>query len=137
MRGACRYIHNYEDYLANEEAQVPPWEDEWRSELWGDEAHLEAPHRREVIVTVSQFPGSTHHAGLLMDMCCLHQCFMNYQCNPCSHEPAALNASWNADGRYTQVLVAARWFIDIGCWLCRRAGCAWMRTSWRRRPSAT
>ncbi|KAK9842442.1 hypothetical protein WJX81_000368 [Elliptochloris bilobata] len=42
-----RYIHNYEDYLANEDAQVPPWEDEWRSELWGDEAHFEAPHRRE------------------------------------------------------------------------------------------
>ena len=52
-RGARRYIHNYEDYLVNEEAQVPPWEDEWRSELWGDEAHLEAPHRKEVITLIT------------------------------------------------------------------------------------
>lgn len=46
-----RYIHNYEDYLANEDAPVRPWEDEWRDELWGDEAHVEARHRREVRVT--------------------------------------------------------------------------------------
>ena len=73
MRGACRYIHNYEDYLVNEEAQVPPWEDEWRSELWGDEAHLEAPHRKEVItlITTQSLFQEADHAGLLKDMCCL------------------------------------------------------------------
>jgi hypothetical protein len=43
-----RYIHNYEDYLANEDAPAPPWEDDWRDAQWGEEAYREAPHRREV-----------------------------------------------------------------------------------------
>jgi len=44
-----RYIHSYEDYLANEDAPAPPWEDDWRDAQWGEEAYREAPHRREVL----------------------------------------------------------------------------------------
>lgn len=83
VRDGCRYIHNYEDYLANEEAQVPPWEDEWRSELWGDEAHLEAPHRKEVItVIVTHFPVLREHIMLGCSRICAAcmQCLLAPQC---------------------------------------------------------
>ena len=79
MRGVCRYIHNYEDYLANEEAQVPPWEDEWRSELWGDEAHLEAPHRKEV--AAAHFRPKINRACWATQKHALLACTALWRCN--------------------------------------------------------